>query len=180
MNSSKTANLLMVSHNYEKQNKKILLIKPEIDDRFDNCLIQSRTGITKNADLIINDKYNFLENGFYYNEYNAILVDEVNFLTSEQIDQLRIVSCYTPVICYGLRTDYKSNLFPASKRLMEIADSIEEIKTVCHFCDKKAIINMKYSSDGQIIREGSNDIELGLEEKYLGCCWQCWYYKRNI
>lgn len=179
MSSSKTANLLMVSHNYKIQNKKILLIKPKLDDRYDISIIKSRTGMKTNADLIIYNTYDLLNNSIVYSEYNCILVDEVQFLSVEQIDQLRIITMYTPVICYGLRTDYKSNLFPASKRLLEISDTIEEIKTTCYFCDKKAIINMKYSGK-KIIKEGSNDIDIGAEEKYLGSCWSCWYLKTEL
>ena len=116
MSSSKTANLLMVSHNYKIQNKKILLIKPKIDDRYDVSIIKSRTGMETVADLIIDSNYDLLNNSIVYSEYNCVLVDEAQFLSVEQIEQLRIITLYTPVICYGLRTDYKSNLFPASKR----------------------------------------------------------------
>lgn len=85
------------------------------------------------------------------------------------------------MICYGLRTDYKLKLFPASKRLIELADSIEEIKTTCHFCNKKAIINLKFNNEtGNIIKDGSDEVDLGAEDKYLGSCWHCWYSREKI
>jgi thymidine kinase len=179
MNSSKTANLLMVCHNYQIQKKEVLLIKPQIDTRHENNIIKSRCGIEKNAELLIDKDHDLFKNSIDYEKYNAILVDEAQFLTKEQVDQLRILTVYLPIICYGLRTDYKSNLFEGSKRLMEIADSIEEIKTTCFFCNKKATINMKYSNN-KIIREGTNEIDIGSEEKYLGTCWDCWFYKTEI
>ena len=108
---------------------------------------------------------------------SCILVDECQFLTKDQIDQLRELTHFYPVICYGLRTDYKLNLFAGSKRLMEIADSIEEIKTTCNFCYKKAIINMKFILENGIkisCREGSSEPDIGCEEKYIPVCWICW------
>lgn len=84
------------------------------------------------------------------------------------------MTLHTPVICYGLRTDYKSNLFPGSKRLMELSDSIEEIKTICNYCSKKSIINMKHIN-GKAIKTGDSCPDLGCEEKYIQVCWKCWY-----
>ena len=179
MSSSKTANLLMVSHNYKIQNKKILLIKPKLDTRYEFNKIISRAGLESIADLIIDNEFDLLNNSIIYSQYNCVLVDEVQFLSINQVNQLRVITLYTPVICYGLRTNYKSQLFPASKRLMEISDTIEEIKTTCFFCDKKAIINLKYSGK-KIIKEGNDEIDIGAEEKYLGSCWGCWYSKEEL
>jgi thymidine kinase len=179
MNSSKTANLLMVAHNYQSQGKKVLLIKPNIDDRFGKNIIKSRSGIEKEANYLLDkEDYNLREiDGSILEKTDAILVDEVQFLTTEQINTLRELAKFCPVICYGLRSDYKSQLFEGSKRLMEIADSIEEIKTICNFCNKKAIMNMKYAIVNGIeksIKNGSDNPELGAEDKYLGVCWECW------
>lgn len=179
MNSSKTANLLMTAHNYETQNKKVLLIKPNTDIRFDTNKIISRAGLEKTVDLCINETDNLLENELDYSSFYCILVDEVQFLTPKQIEELRIITLVTPVICYGLRTDYKTKLFPASKRLMEIADEIQEIKTICHFCNKKSIVNLKYNGT-VIIKDGTDSIDLGAEEKYLSSCWKCWYKNTTI
>ena len=101
-----------------------------------------------------------------------------NILTEKQINVLRELSYNIPVLCYGLRTDYKTKLFEGSKRLMEISDSIEEIKTTCYFCNRKAIINLKHKK-GIIIKDGTNDIDLGTEDKYLCSCHEC-YNKKSI
>ena len=176
MNSSKTANLLMVAHNYMAQNKKVLLIKPLCDNRFGANIIASRAGPSMVADLLITPDIARLD---IPPEIVCILVDEAQFLSSINIDALRKASLEVPVICYGLRTDYLTNLFPGSKRLMEVADTIEEIKTTCIICQKKAIVNAKFqldieNSENKIIRAGSSAIDLGTEDKYHPLCWECW------
>lgn len=178
MSSSKTANLLMVAHNYKSQGKKVLLVKPIIDNRFGQSLIKSRCGLESEADYLLEkDDNNFrMIECEYLEKLDAILVDESQFLTEKQVNKLRELSCKVPVLCYGLRTDYKTNLFEGSKRLMEIADSIEEIKTTCYFCNKKAIVNFKHSN-GKIIKNGNDDIDLGAEDKYLCACYECWFNK---
>jgi thymidine kinase len=176
MNSSKTANLLMVAHNYKTQGKKALIFKPEIDDRFGKNVIKSRTGLSDEVDVIISEDTK-LDNILLEDNVVCILVDEANFLLPKHVDQLRNFTKYVPVICYGLRTDYKSNFFPGSQRLMEIADTIEEIKTICVTCHKKSIINAKFSLvEGKkyIIKTGSDKPDLGAEEKYQSMCWECW------
>lgn len=172
MNSSKTMNMLMTAHNYDQQKKKIIVIKPKLDDRFGTDLVKSRTGFKRVADYVI-DKNERIPPS-YGIDVTCVLVDEAQFFTSDQIDDLRLLTLTTPVICYGLRTDYRSMLFPGSKRLMELADSIEEIKTICTYCLKKSILNMKYV-DGCVVKSGNGDPDLGCEEKYLPVCWNCWY-----
>ena len=172
MNSSKTMNLLMVAHNYEQQGIKVILIKPLIDSRFEEKYITSRTGFKKKADIVLGKDDRILMS--YGEDIGCVLVDEVQFLSEDQIDELRVLSLKTPVICYGLRTDYRSFLFPGAKRLMELADSIEEIKTICMYCSKKSIINMKHSN-GIVIKYGDGSPDIGCEEKYLPVCWSCWY-----
>lgn len=174
MSSSKTANLLMVAHNYKLQGKKVLLIKPVIDTR-DGDKIKSRCGLESNVDYLL-DKNDSSLDKIDTNNIDAILVDESQFLTEKQVDSLRTISYCIPVICYGLRTDYKTKFFEGSRRLMEIADTIEEMKTVCNFCDKKAIVNAKYNNN-RIIKDGSDDIDLGYEDKYICSCHECWYNK---
>jgi thymidine kinase len=171
MNSSKTMNLLMVAHNYEQQEKKIIVIKPKIDTRFGEEFIGSRTGFSRQADIVLDSNDDLTE--YKWNDISCVLVDEVQFLQPWQIEQLRYITIYVPVICYGLRTDYRSILFPGSQRLMELADSIEEIKTICVRCPQKSIINMK-CIDGKVIKIGSSVPDLGCEEKYLPVCWRCW------
>jgi thymidine kinase len=173
MGSNKSANLLMVAYNYEQQNKSVYTIKPKIDTRYTD-MIYSRTKLSRKAlcilgpNDIIDERMNFGD---------CVLVDECQFLSGKQIDQLRKISLNVPVICYGLRTDYRGQCFDGSKRLLEIADSIEEIKTTCVNCNHKAIINAKYSSNGGIktvIKNGTSNPEIGSEEKYQPMCFSCW------
>ena len=181
MNSSKTANLLMVAHNYRSQGKNVLLVKPDIDTRFGQSMITSRaiTGIS--ADLVIDQ--NFSDFTQYTNQLSCILIDEAQFLSECNVNALRQITEKCPVICYGLRTDFTGHLFPGSKRLMEIADSIEEIKTVCVECERKAIINAKFTVVNgikHIVYSGDNSIDIGAEEKYQPMCYQCWFKKYQI
>lgn len=175
MNSSKTANLLMIAHNYRTQGKNVILIKPSIDTRFGEFKITSRAMEGLNADIILSPDTDLfcidLEN------IHCILVDEAQFLSEKNVEDLRQLTNRVPVICYGLRTDYRSRLFTGSKRLMELADTIEEIKTICVQCNHKAIINAKFQQDKSsktIIKDGSSKPDLGAEEKYQSMCWKCW------
>jgi len=173
MNSSKTMNLLMVAHNYEQQKKKVVVIKPKIDARFGIEFVKSRTGLKRQADIVLDVKDNITKSEYNWEDVSCVLVDEAQFLEPIHIEQLRCITIYVPVICYGLRTDYRTRLFPGAKRLMELADSIEEIKTICIKCSKKSIINMK-CINGKVIKEGTGDPDLGCEEKYTPMCWECW------
>ncbi len=170
--SAKTLNLLAVAHNYRQQNKKVLLIKPALDVRFGKSSIKSRAGLEKEADILVDEKTNLLQCHFV--DIDCILVDEVQFLRAAVIDQLRAIThkFNIPVICYGLRTDFRTKLFEGSKRLIELADSIEEIKATCHFCNKKAIMNLKHVN-GKANVSGPS-IQLGAEETYYPACFRCY------
>ena len=178
MNSSKTANLLMTAHNYIVQGRKVLLIKPECDTRWDDNLITSRVGCSMEVGLILSPDITNISS--FLPDISCILVDEAQFLSPDNVNMLRGISMTIPVICWGLRTDFTSKLFPGSKRLMEVADSIQEVKTICVSCERKAIVNAKFlrepgNDTKHIIREGGeSQIELGSEEKYQPMCWQCW------
>lgn len=177
MNSSKTANLLMVAHNYRSLGKKVIMIKPSIDTRFSESEIVSRAVGGMEADMILFPETNSFDE-LNLEGVNCILVDEAQFLSDTNVEAIRKLTDKIPVICYGLRTDYRARLFPGAKRLMELADTIEEIKTVCVQCDRKAIINAKFQQCGAtrtIIRNGSTKPDLGAEEKYQPMCWKCWY-----
>jgi len=169
--SAKTLNLLAVAHNYHQQNKKVLLIKPALDVRFGKNNIRSRAGLEKEADILVDDQTDLLQCNF--KDIDCLLVDEAQFMPAFIIEQLRQISLEMdiPVICYGLRTDFKTYLFEASKRLLELADSIEEVKSTCFFCRRKAIMNLKHV-DGKAVGEGPS-IELGAEEKYFPTCSLC-------
>jgi thymidine kinase len=179
INSSKTANLLMVAHNYTAQKKNIFLIKPSCDTRDSDIMIKSRAFQDGQiAHLIITPNIdNINEYIKDYSNIQCILVDECQFLSEDNINALRQIPLDIPVICYGLRTDFTGKLFSGSTRLFEIADTIEEIKTVCIHCNHKAIINSKFTFDStgkkHIIYQG-NQIDLGGEEKYEPLCWNCW------
>ncbi len=170
--SAKTLNLLAVSHNYQQQNKKVLLIKPRLDTRFGADEISSRAGLSERAHILVDAGTEI--DPHKLEDVDCILVDEAQFLSVSLIDQLREIATdrKIPVICYGLRTDFRNQFFEGSKRLMEIADSIEEIKTTCAHCTKKAIFNLKLS-DGRPTLAGPT-IELGSEEKYLPVCSACY------
>ncbi len=177
MGSSKSANILMVRYNYEERNQYAVLLKPRIDNRDGEHEIQSRIGLSapvEYVDEFLNEiaktwgpgSPEYLYHGM---KVDAVLVDEVQFLSEKEIDTLSdIVDFYDiPVICYGLRTDFRSKMFPGSKRLMEIADIIEEVPTVC-WCGKRAQCNTRYA-DGKIVREGAQ-VMLGSNESYVALC----------
>lgn len=171
--SAKTLNLLAVAHNYRQQNKRVLLFKPEIDTRFGRDVIKTRAGLEMEADALIPAADTF--NPPDLAGAVCVLVDEVQFVPPTVVDQLHDIAHRAPgipVICYGLRTDFRRQLFPASQRLLELADSIEEIKTICHFCLRKAVFNLKLL-DGRPTLAGP-PVELGAEEKYLPVCANCY------
>ncbi len=170
--SAKTLNLLAVAHNYRQQGKQVLLIKPALDDRFGKGSIKSRAGLEMAADILVTSETDLLLREF--EGIDCVLVDEAQFLPGAVIDQLREISLVKriPVICYGLRTDFRSNLFEASKRLMELADSIEEVKATCFFCTKKSIMNIRHLNgvatlDGPVV-------QVGAEESYFPVCYGCY------
>lgn len=176
MGSAKTMNLLAVAHNYQSQGKKVVLLKPRLDSRFGENKIRSRSGLEKDAHVLVEP--DTVLNTAELENAACILVDEAQFIGAKLVEQLRNISrdMDIPVICYGLRTDFRTNLFEGSRRLLELADSIEEVKTTCYFCDRKAIFNMKLLN-GKATLAGPT-IDLGDEEKYLPACAVC--YDRQI
>ena len=170
--SAKTLNLLAVAHNYRQQGKEVFLLKPKLDTRFGPGSIKSRAGLEMMADLLLEPDTKLDLKSFA--GISCILVDEAQFLSAAIIDQLRQITLEMdiPVICYGLRTDFKTYLFEGSRRLMEIADSIEEIKATCYFCNKKSIFNLKHIN-GQATVDGPS-IQLGAEELYYPTCFKCY------
>lgn len=166
MGSSKTANALMVEYNYHERGQKALLVKTNIDTRDGKTKIKSRIGLEKDC-VLLSDVCQKKEEDL--KKYNAIIVDEIQFATSEQIDYLaHIVDDFEiPVLCYGLRTDFKSNFFVGSERLMALADEIHEVKTMC-WCGRKAILNARYNKNG-VVREG-NQVMLGSNDEYIALC----------
>ena len=166
--SAKTLNLLAVAHNYERQGKKVIVIKPGFDDRFGEGEVTSRAGLHRQAHIILSASERLDPADF--EGVQCVLVDEVQFLTAAHIEQLRDIAdqIEVPVICYGLRTDFRSRLFDGSRRLMELADSIEELKTTCHRCNRKAIFNLK-CIDGVAMLDGPSK-QVGGDETYQPVC----------
>jgi thymidine kinase len=169
MDSAKSMNLLAVAHNYRKQGKRVILVKPRLDTRFGSSTIASRCGLEAEADLMIDDEVALDPREFA--GLDCVLVDEAQFLPPSIIEDLRRITVDpgVPVICYGLRTDFKTRLFPGAQRLMELADGIEEVKVTCQYCQKKAICNLRFV-DGSPTLDGPQ-IQLGADEHYAPVCW---------
>jgi thymidine kinase len=175
--SAKTLNLLAVAHNYRQQGKSVILLKPEIDTRFGADNIRSRAGLEMTADILVKADTDLFS--FSWESVDCVLVDEAQFLSPGHIEQIRELTLVhnIPVICYGLRTDFKTRLFPGSLRLMEIADSIEEVKATCYYCTRKSIANLKHVN-GVAVADGPS-IQLGAEERYYPVCFSCYQGKIN-
>ena len=174
MGSSKTAQALITKYNYEENDMKVWLIKPSADTRDGAETLRSRIGLQAEVDVMTPnvDVYDYFSSQ-KVNGCNVVIVDECQFMTPEQIDQLRAIvdDFNVPVLCFGLRTDFQTKLFPGSRRLMELADAIEEIKTMCD-CGSKATVNARIN-DGYIVTEGAQ-VVLGGNDCYIAMCHRCY------
>ena len=175
MGSSKTAQALITKYNYEENDMSVWLIKPSADIRDGAGILRSRIGLQANCEIMTpeTDVYK-LFSLTRKNKCDVVIVDECQFMTPTQIEQLRaIVDDYNvPVICFGLRTDFQTKLFPGSMRLMELADKIQEIKTICD-CGSKATVNARIDGNGHIITEGAQ-VVLGGNDSYIAMCHRCY------
>ena len=174
MGSSKTASALITKFNYEERGMKVWLIKPATDTRDGDDVIKSRIGLSAICRAIDKSEDVF---EVFKNEalgVDAIICDECQFFTAEQIDSLRRIvdEAGLPVLCFGLRTDFLTHSFPGSARLFEIADSIAEIKTICE-CGRKATVNARISPDGKVVTRG-RQVFLGGNDRYVAMCHRCW------
>ena len=174
MGSSKTAQALITKYNYEENDMQVWLIKPSADTRDGAQILRSRIGLEAQVEVIapeVDIYARFL--GTKQHKCDVIIVDECQFLTERQIDQLRAIvnDRNIPVLCFGLRTDFQTHLFPGSRRLMELADVIEEIKTMCD-CGAKATVNARIN-DGYIVTEGAQ-VVLGGNDSYIAMCHRCY------
>ncbi|MBI3074262.1 MAG: thymidine kinase [Deltaproteobacteria bacterium] len=174
MGSAKTLNLLAVRHNYIQQGKRVLLMKPVVDTRFGAETIRSRAGLEVAADLVLRADSRLDFDAL--RGLHCILVDECQFLSAALVEELREVTRVlgVPVIAYGLRTDFRTNLFEGSRRLMELADSVEEVKTTCMFCNRKAVFNLRHNGTGRALLDGPS-IQLGADETYSPVCYPCYH-----
>ena len=176
MGSSKSAEALMTKFNYEQKGFKVLLMKPKTDNRDDTLnktYVASRIGLKSEAYAFsLNENLiNLFVSLKKQEQYKVIIVDEAQFCTKEQIEQLKELTALVPVLCFGLKTNFKSFLFEGSKRLLEIADSITEIKNICA-CGEKAIINGRFIND-KLVCNG-DEICIGGDETYKALCYRCW------
>jgi thymidine kinase len=182
MDSAKSMNLLAVAHNYRKQGKQVLLVKPRLDTRFGATKISSRCGLEAEADMMV-DADTVLDPRDFAG-LDCVLVDEAQFLAPSVIEDLRRITVEpgVPVICYGLRTDFQTKLFPGAQRLMELADRIEEVKVTCQYCAKKAICNLRFVNGsptvvGPQIQLGADEPPKGISSSddsgahYAPVCW---------
>jgi len=174
MGSSKTAQALITKYNYEENGLKVWLIKPSADVRDGVDILRSRIGLEAKVQVISpqEDVYAIFRDT--RSDCDVIIVDECQFMTPAQIDQLReIANDYEiPVMCFGLRTDFLTKLFPGSLRLLEVADTIQEIKTICD-CGNKATVNARIDGDGHIVTQGAQ-VQLGGNDSYIAMCHRCW------
>ena len=173
MGSSKSAQALITKFNYEELGMSVWLIKPSIDTRDGADIIKSRIGLRQHAQIITPEQ-NIIEEYEKAGKHDVIIADEAQFFTPDQIEQLRDIvdDENLPVLCFGLRTDFLTHFFPGAKRLMELADSLTEIKTVCA-CGRKATVNARIDENGRIITAGSQ-VFLGGNDSYVAMCHKCW------
>ena len=173
MGSSKTANALITKFNYEERGMRVWLIKPALDDRDGIGTVHSRIGLEADA-FVVSPETDLVAEFASQKDTHAVIADECQFFTAEQIDQLRtIVDEYgVPVLCFGLRTDFLTHMFEGSRRLFEVADSIAEIKTICS-CGQKAIVNARIDTEGRVLTEGGQ-ILIGGNDSYVAMCHKCW------
>ncbi len=176
MGSSKSAQALITKFNYEELGMTVWLIKPSIDTRDGADIVKSRIGLAARAQIITPDQ-NIADEYRKLGTYDVIIADEAQFFTPEQIDQLRALvdEDDIPVLCFGLRTDFLTHLFPGSRRLMELSDSLTEIKTVCA-CGRKATVNARIDEAGRVITQG-DQVFLGGNDSYVAMCHKCWVDK---
>ncbi|MEQ1830908.1 MAG: thymidine kinase [Pirellula sp.] len=180
MNAGKSTILLQSSYNYRERGMHTLVFSPEIDDRFGVGKVSSRIGLQ--ADSIAfspNDNlYRFIEKEQEKKQVHCVLIDESQFLTKQQVRQLSDVcdELDIPVLAYGLRTDFQGNLFEGSQHLMAWADTLNEIKTICH-CGRKATMVLRIDGSGKPVRDGEQ-IQIGGNERYVSVCRK--HFKRGL
>ena len=173
MNAGKSTTLLQSSYNYVERGMQVLLFAPRIDNRFGKVAIHSRIGLTQEA-IGFDDELNFFEYVSAQKDslphLKCVLIDEVHFLKKEQIKQLTKITSElrVPVLCYGLRSDFKGEPFEGSSYLLAWAEELSEIKTICH-CGKKATMNLRIDSSGNPVEEG-NQVQVGGNESYTSTC----------
>ncbi|NTW70887.1 MAG: thymidine kinase [Eubacteriaceae bacterium] len=178
MNAGKSIEIIKIAHNYEEQGKKVRIYTSELDDRYGKGFVASRIGIKRPAELFGRNTDIFKEISEIGINLSCVLIDEGQFLTAEQVLQLtRIVDeLNIPVIVYGLKNDFQNKLFEGSENLLIYSDKIEEIKTVCWYCDKKATMVLRMA-DGKPVYQGEQ-IKIGGNDNYVPVCRKCYYHPK--
>ena len=176
MGSSKSAQALITKFNYEEKGMSVWLIKPSTDTRDGADIIRSRIGLEAHAAIMVPEA-SILEEYEKAGGHDVIIADEAQFFTPRQIEELRelVDTKDLPVLCFGLRTDFLTHFFPGAQRLMELADSLTEIKTICT-CGRKATVNARIAEGGRIVTQGSQ-VFLGGNDSYIAMCHKCWKEK---
>lgn len=171
MGSSKSANALMARFNYEERGQDTLLVKPQLDTRDGDHMVRSRIGL-EHPCIYFHEMQQMPDEELQ--KYACIIVDEAQFLTKEEVYYLvhLVDDCGIPVICYGLKADFKGELFPGSYQLLVLADKLEEVKTIC-WCGKKAAFNARFDEHCHVVKEGEQ-VVLGANDKYIGLCRRHW------
>lgn len=177
MGAGKSLDLLKTKYNYTERGKKVIVFTSAKDDRYGTNIVKSRTGLESEA-IGVNDEFNIYNFLTYLDKVDCVLVDEVQFFTREQIHQLSDIvdKMDIPVIAYGLRSDFQLEPFEGSKYMLILADQIEEMRTLCHNCNKKAVLNIR-CEDGKIVTDGEQ-VKIGGNESYISLCRKC--YKEMI
>ena len=176
MNAGKSTSLLQSAHNYREQGMRALVFTAAIDDRFGRGIVRSRIGLEAEA-LLFDESTSFtahVRDALYDGALACVLVDEAQFLESSQVDELAQVvdEHHVPVLCFGLRTDFRGELFPGSARLLAIGDKLSELKTVCT-CGRKATMTLRIGDDGKPVTDG-DQVEIGGNERYESRCREHW------
>jgi thymidine kinase len=181
MNSGKSTAMLQVAHNYEERDQSVVLVKSSVDTKGDDQIV-SRLGVTRRADLLLASGQNLrralqtlsAQRSDLSGGVACVLIDEAQFLTPEQVDQALAIAVLDeiPVVAFGIRTDFRTKAFPGSQRLMEVAHSLQEMKTICR-CGKKAVFNARFGEHG-IIREGEQVMIDGEAARYEALCARCY------
>ena len=175
MGSSKSAQALMCKFNYEQKGMTVMLVKPSLDNRgdVDTPKVRSRIGLVSECEIITpNESFLDLYNSFKANHgCDCIIVDEAQFCTTKQVDELKQLTLQVPVLCYGLLNNFRCQLFEGSKRLVELADSLQEIKSVCR-CGRKSTVNARFIN-GKCVDDGPV-VFIGGDESYENMCYWCW------
>jgi len=174
MNAGKSTALLQVAHNYEEHGRRVVMFTAEIDDRYGVGFVTSRLGPRRKS-LTFDTSVDFMRHLSDADNVSCVLVDEAQFLTPDQVRQLHRIAHVTgiPVICYGIRSDFRGEPFPGAAYLLTLADSIEEIKTICP-CGKKATMNVRIDEHGNRITSGEQ-IAIEGETRYVQLCGECFY-----